>query len=213
DGTYFIRLRETTYGGGDNFHYRLHIGTFARPTSVFPAGGQAGQDITLTFVSPTPGPFTQSVHLSAMPQEKFGVYAVLEGLSAPTPNWLRVSDFPNVLAIRPNQDREHATTTERNPPVAFDGIISQNGQEDWFRFPATKDVPLTPAVYARRLRSPLDSVLEILDPTGKNLASDDDANGADSSLKFTPTATTNYFLRVRDTMGHGGPDFIYHAEV
>src|SRR5207247_2386129 len=49
DGTYFIRLRDTTYGGGDNFHYRLHIGAFARPSAVFPLGGQAGQDLALTF--------------------------------------------------------------------------------------------------------------------------------------------------------------------
>src|SRR5258708_22325263 len=33
NGTYLVELREITYGGNDNYHYRLHIGNFPRPTS------------------------------------------------------------------------------------------------------------------------------------------------------------------------------------
>ena len=33
DGTYILRLREATYGGNDDCHYRLHIGAFPRPTA------------------------------------------------------------------------------------------------------------------------------------------------------------------------------------
>jgi len=99
------------------------------------------------------------------------------------------------------------------PPFAFNGIISEQGREDWFRFNASKDMALDVNVFARRLRSHLDSVIEIYDPVGKSLASNDDAAGADSSLKFTPAATTNYFLRIRDTLRHGGPDFVYRVEI
>src|SRR3954469_1418496 len=31
DGTYIIMVRETSYGGGDNGAYRLHVGSFPRP--------------------------------------------------------------------------------------------------------------------------------------------------------------------------------------
>ena len=44
DGTYLIQLRESTYGGNDNCHYRLHLGGFPRPTAVYPLGGKAGDD-------------------------------------------------------------------------------------------------------------------------------------------------------------------------
>jgi Bacterial pre-peptidase C-terminal domain len=213
DGTYILRLREATYGGNDNCHYRLHIGAFPRPTAVYPLGGKAGETLALTFFSEATGPFTQPVKLPPTPSEKFGVFAELDGLPAPSPNWIRVSDFANVLATSPNQDREHATATDLAPPLALNGVISKEGEEDWFRFKATKGVALDVDVYARRLGSPLDSVLEVFDAKGRSLAANDDSAGADSALKFTPPETTNYFVRIRDTLGQGGPDYGYRIEV
>ncbi len=212
-GTYIVKLREATYGGNDNCHYRLHLGTFARPTVVFPAGGKAGDTLNSVFFSEASGEFTNSIKLPDTPQEMFPVFAQLDQQTAPTPNWLRVSDFPNVLAGAPNQDKEHATATDLHPPFALNGILRQKGQEDWFRFAAEKGAPLNVAVYARRLHSPLDSIIEVHGPKGEVLASNDDSAGADSSLKFTPSQTTNYFLRIRDTLGQGGRDFVYRVEI
>jgi hypothetical protein len=213
DGTYIIRLRDSTYGGADNYHYRLHIGSFPRPTAVFPPGGKAGETVAFTFFSEATGEFIQQIKLPEIAQEQFGVFAQLDGLTAPTPNWIRISDFPNVLSSMTNQDREHATASEQPPPLAFNGIIAHPGHEDWFRFPANKGSALEVNVYARRLHSPLDSVIEILDAAGHSIASNDDAAGADSSLKFTPSESTNYFLRVHDTLGKGGREFVYRAEI
>jgi len=213
DGTYILQLREATYGGDDKCQYRLHLGSFPRPVTVYPLGGKAGEILNIKFFSEATGEFTQQVKLPDWPCEKFGVFAELDGLPAPTPNWIRVSVFPNVLEAPPNQDREHATAAELQPPLALNGIISQKGEEDWFRFQVVKGVALEASVYARRLRSPLDSVLEVFDAAGQQLASDDDAAGADSSLKFTPSATTNYFIRIRDTLGQGGRDFAYRVEI
>ena len=39
DGTYVIEVRESAYGGSDLCKYRLHVGSFPRPTAVFPPGG------------------------------------------------------------------------------------------------------------------------------------------------------------------------------
>jgi hypothetical protein len=213
DGQYIIQLREVTYGGSDKCQYRLHIGNFPRPTAVYPLGGKAGDTVTLACFSQATGEFTQQVKLPGAPQDRFGVFPALDGLPAPTPNWLRVSAFPNVLASSTNHTREQATATGIQPPLALNGIISEKGQEGWFRFPATKGAALEVSVYARRLRSPLDSVVEVFDADGRSLASDDDAAGADSFLKFTPAETTNYFVRVRDTLGHGGRDFTYRVKV
>ena len=213
DGTCTIRLWDAAYGGSEDFRYRIHIGSFPRPTAVFPPGGKAGETLALTFFSPAPDEFPQQIKLPDQPQEKFGVFAELEGLSAPSPNWIRVSDFPNVLAAPPNHDRAHATPSSQPPPLAFNGILSHPGQEDWFRFQAARGDSLAISVYARRLRSSLDSVLEILDPTGRSLASNDDVAGADSSLTFKPPETTNYFVRLRDLLGGGGPEFVYRVEV
>ena len=213
DGRYIVQLREVTYGGSDKCQYRLHLGSFPRPTAIYPLGGKAGETLMLTCYTEATNQFTYQVKLPDTAQEKFGVFPELDGLPAPTPNWIRVSGFPNVLAAGSNHDREHATTTDLQPPFALNGVIAQKGHEDWFRFPATKGVALEIGVFARRLRSPLDSILEIFDATGKRLASDDDAAGVDSALKFTPPEGTNYFIRIRDTLGHGGRDFAYRVEV
>jgi hypothetical protein len=213
DGKYTIQLREVTYAGSDKCQYRLHVGSFPRPTSVFPLGGKAGETVTFMFYNETTGEFEQKIKLPDAPHERFGVFAELNGLIAPTPNWIRVSGFPNVLATAGNQDREHATVTDLQPPLALNGIIAKKGQEDWFRFNATKGAALEVNVYARRLRSPMDPVIEVFDAAGKSLAANDDSVGVDSSLKFTAGETTNYFVRIRDTLREGGRDFTYRVEI
>jgi hypothetical protein len=213
DSQYTIQLREVTYAGSDKCHYRLHLGSFPRPTSVFPLGGKTNETVTFTFFSEATGEFTQKIKLPGTPDEKFGVFAELEGLFAPTPNWIRVSDFPNVLASSDNHDRDHATVTDLQPPLALNGFILQKNQESWFRFNAAKGAALEVNVFARRLRSPMDPVIDVLDSAGKSIASNDDSVGADSALKFTAGETTNYFIRVRDTLHEGGRDFTFRVEV
>ena len=42
DGKYIVEMRDSGYGGDGNCRYRLHVGTFPRPTAVYPAGGYSG---------------------------------------------------------------------------------------------------------------------------------------------------------------------------
>lgn len=214
NGTYILQLREATYGGNGDCHYRLHVGNFPRPTSVYPPGGKTGDFVALHYFSEATDEFDQELRLPAKALEKFGVFAELDNLVAPTPNWIRVSPFPNILISGQTPDRDHATRVDIQPPFALNGIISLKGGVDWFRFPAIKGVPLEANVYAHQLRSPLDSIIEVFDAKGRSLAVNDDANGGpDSALKFTPSETTNYFICIRDTMGRFGRDFTYRIEV
>ncbi len=220
DGTYLVRIREATYGGADHCQYRLHIGSFPRPTMVFPAGGKAGETNAFRFWSEATGEFTNQISLPSLAgtnfistPDRFPLFAELESLAGPTPNWIRISDFTNVVAAGTNHDREHATAAEQPPPFALNGIIAEKGQEDWFRFPASKGTSLEINVYARRLHSPLDSVIELHDAAGRLLTANDDAAGADSSMKFSVPESTNYFLRIRDTLGKAGRDYVYRIEV
>ncbi len=213
DGAYIIQVRETTYGGRAEFAYRLHVGTFPRPTAVYPSGGKTGERLSVAFLGDPSGEFTQEIKLPGESHEKLGAYADQAGLSSPSPNWIRVSPFPNVLEAAPNQDKEHATSTELLPPVALNGIISKKGEADWFRFKARKGQALDVNVYARRLRSPLDSVLEVFDASGKSIGANDDTGGPDSYLKFTPGEDGDYLVRVKDQLGNGGPDYTYRIEI
>ncbi|HMJ91160.1 MAG TPA: PPC domain-containing protein, partial [Candidatus Acidoferrum sp.] len=86
---------------------------------------------------------------------------------------------------------------------------------DWFRFTAKKGQAIEVNVYARRLRSPVDSTIEVTDAKGAGLGSNDDGPGAgaDSVVKFTAAADGEYFVKVRDQFENAGPDFAYRVEV
>ena len=82
-------------------------------------------------------------------------------MTAPSPNFVRASPFTNVLEQEPNNDAATATNYKGELPVAFNGIISQPQDMDFFRFTAKKEQAMDIHVIARQLRSPLDSVLEL----------------------------------------------------
>ncbi len=213
DGTYVIQIRESSYGGNGACTYRMHVGNFPRPTGVFPAGGKAGETVSVKFLGDVSGEFTQQIKLPDAPHEKFGVFAERDGLFAPSPNWLRASAFPNVLEAEPNNDKEHATVVTQDLPIALNGVISEKGDADWFKVKAKAGQVYEVNVYARRIRSPLDSVLRIYNAQGGLLAENDDAVGADSYIRFTFPADGDYFIRVNDHLGKGGPDYFYRVEL
>ncbi len=212
DGAYFIEMRDGTYSGIGAIEYRLHVGAFPRPAMIFPLGGKAVDEVTFKFIGDPAGEFSQKVKLPAVTDEKVGVFAEQNGNVAPSPNWVRVSSFDNALEMEPNDKRESASGYGE-APIAFNGIIAKKGDVDWFRFHAKKGQALDINVYARRLRSPLDSAIEVTDAKGAVLASNDDGAGADSVAKFTASADGEYFIKIRDQFDTGGADFAYRIEV
>jgi hypothetical protein len=126
---------------------------------------------------------------------------------------LRVSSFPNVLEVEPNNSLATATATDKPLPLALNGVIGEKGDVDYFRFPAKKDQDLDVNVFARRLRSPLDSILEIYDEKGKRIAENDDSGGPDSYLHWKVPADGNYYLSIKDHLGRGGPTYTYRVEL
>jgi len=134
-----------------------------------------------------------------------------DALIAPSPNWLRVTDLDNALEAEPNNAVAQAATFAA--PAALNGVIEQPGDRDCWRFSATKDQVLDFIVLARRLRTPLDSVLTIHDGGGKYLAGNDDSDGPDSAFRFTIPADGEYVLIIRDHLNDGGPAHAYRIEV
>ena len=211
-GKYVIEVRETSYSGAAGSAYRLHIGSFPRPLAVFPTGGQTGETMRVKFLADVEGDLEQEIKLPETPAEKIPVFAKRGSESTPSPNWLRVSAFPNVLEEDLNHSQAQATRSEF-VPVAFNGIVAREKEVDWFCFRGKKGEPLEINVFARRLRSPLDSVIEIRDAKGKTLAQNDDASGPDSALKFSPPEDGDYFLTISDQLSQGAPHYVYRVEV
>src|SRR5438876_1545151 len=209
DGTYVIQVRESSYGGNGGCVYRLHVGTFPRPRMAYPAGGKAGDDLNINFVGDVAGPISQSIKLPTEPSNKLGLFAEQNGQLSPSPCYVRVSPFANVMESEPNNDPSTATKATGELPLAFNGIIEKDKDADFFRFNAKKGQVLDVRVYARALRSPLDSVLVIHDGKGNGLASNDDSGGPDSYLRFAVPADGEYVFQVYDHLLRGSPDSVY----
>jgi hypothetical protein len=213
DGKYTFALKDSTNAAPGLATYLLHIGSFPRPLAVYPPGGQKGEKLTVTFLGDAAGPFTQEIQLPDKASESHPLFPEQNGAMAPSPNNIRVSDFPNVLEVEPNNDWKTATPSNLPLPLAFNGVISEKGDIDFFKFYAKKGEEYDLTVYARRLRSPLDSVLAIYDGKGNRLALNDDSGSQDSYLRFKVPADGDYELSITDQLGHGGPTYTYRVEV
>jgi hypothetical protein len=216
DGTYLVAIRESTWAGNEHSFFRLHIGSFPQPLAVYPPGGPAGQAIPVTYFGDVKGPIKSTVSLPTDTSVPFAATASDASLLAPTPLLMRVSPFPNVLSQEPDHDIAHATPMGQPapvPPIAFNGIITDESEKDYFRFHATKGAVLDVTVYARQLRSPLDSYIQIFDPKGRHIATNDDAEGPDSYLRLNVPEDGDYCVSIKDHLGRGGPTFVYRIEV
>ncbi|QDV22842.1 PPC domain-containing protein [Aureliella helgolandensis] len=210
-GKYTIEVRESSFGGSDRSQYRLHVGDFPRPLAIIPAGGQPGEKINATLVDASGETWQEEIQLPDTLGE-FNYVASRDGKLAPSPNKLRVVELPNVSESEPDDDR--ATLTAVDVPVAFNGVLQENGDVDWFKFKGKKDQQLEFTVYGRRvLRSPIDSWLEIHKAAGGRLAANDDAGGPDSVQAFKIPEDGEYLVAIRDQLEEGSPTHAYRIEV
>jgi len=212
DGKYFVTIKDSTNSGPGECHYLLSIGSFPRPLAVYPPGGPAGEELKVKLIGDAGGVAEQTVKLPADADPRFEFFPQAEQ-SAPQPNILRVSKFPNVLEVEPNNDINTSTATNLEPPFAANGIIETKDDTDCFKFKAKKDASYDIAVFARRLRSPLDSVMNVYDLKGANLGGNDDSGGIDSYLRWKAPADGEFHVVVRDQLGRGGPTFTYRIEI
>jgi hypothetical protein len=210
DGKYYIEVRESAYGGNGSSRYRLHVGTFPRPTAVYPAGGKLGEEVEVRFLGDPAGELKQKVKLPATTTPDFGLFATDAGGIPPSPNPFRLFEYGNAFEVEPNE--AVATATPVQLPLAFNGIIEKKGDVDCFKFSAKKGQVFEVECYARRVRSALDPVMNLYYANGKSIAGNDDSRGPDSYFRFSVPADGEYVVRVTDHLGRGGSDFVYRIE-
>jgi hypothetical protein len=230
DGVYFVEVRHCMYNGTGET-YRLHVGTFTRPTAIYPAGGQAGTELRVQILGDPRGVWSQSAGLPSTPGDlSFVAVDPTDNVPACSPNRLRVSPFANVLEVEPNDTPDQASPSAIELPAAFNGIISKPGDVDCFRFQARKGERFKFHALANALGSPVDPAIWIKPMGGKakvalQRATDSrpnqlgfaPANGLnreshDPVLEFTAPADGEYVLGVEDERGEGGADFVYRVE-
>jgi hypothetical protein len=204
DGAHKIALRESNLGGSDEARFILHVGSFPRPKFLYPAGGKPGSTVEFK-IDGEPGSKPIVLKLPDDFEGTYPAYVQEGGKQSPTPNLIRVTRHTPV--------DESNTSPQNELPLACHGIISKPVEMDKFVFKAKKDQPVSIQVWAWRLGSPLEPVIDLLNSEGRTLASSDDGEDHDSQLLFNPPSDGSYELRIRDQRGQGGKGFFYRVEI
>jgi hypothetical protein len=205
DGEYTIEIRDALYRGREDFVYRIAIGELPFVTSAFPLGGRAGSKTT--------------VHLTGWNLPVTRMTIDTKHPSA-TPATFMVDTLPEAFEKEPNNSPAAAQRVKL--PIIVNGRIDQPGDWDVFRFQGRAGQAIVAEVYARRLDSPLDSVLKLTDANGRQLAFNDDyddpgsgleTHHADSRILTTLPANGTYYLYLGDIQQKGGPEYTYRLRI
>ena len=106
--------------------------------------------------------------------------------------------------------------------VMIRGTLDKPGKQQFFHLELEQGKPVVMEVFARRLGSPLDSLLRLYDAAGKLLALNDDfprikagtlMQHTDSYPTFTPAVSGRYRLALSDTTALGGKDYAYYLRI
>jgi hypothetical protein len=121
-----------------------------------------------------------------------------------------VGDLPEIIEQEIDGD---AIPVRVNFPVTINGRIFPRQNVDVWAVELKKGTTITASIMAARIGSPLDARLELLDPTGRVLVENDDADGRDPRLRFTAPADGVYSIRVSDSQNNGSPAHVYRLTI
>lgn len=218
DGEYVVEIRDAIHRGREDFVYRIAIGELPFVTSVFPLGGSAG---TPTSVA-VRGWNLPVGHLRIEPDRAKGTSEVVVRDEDVSSNAVPFAVGP----LEAIEEREPDDAPDSAQLVTLgcivDGRIDTPGDVDVFRFEGDAGQEVVAEVIARRLRSPLDSILHLTDASGRQIAFDDDhedpgagltTHHADSWLSAVLPESGTYYLHLADVQRHGGEEYGYRLRV
>lgn len=226
-GEYELAIRDSIYRGREDFVYRIAVGELPFITQMFPLGGRQDQETTAAIegwnlpVAQLPLDTT-----AGGPTVRQAVFKAEKKVSNFVP--YAVDTLPHCTEADAHDSIKDAQSVRL--PIIIDGQISAAGQVDVYKFQGHADDEISAEVYARRLNSPLDSLLRLTDDSGKVLAWNDDyvvkdtghlfkdAEGllthhADACLTATLPADGSYYVQLTDTRQHGGKAFAYRLHL
>jgi hypothetical protein len=226
DGEYELEIHDSIYRGREDFVYRVSIGEQPFITSIFPLGCRLGRErfVALDGWNLSAKRLVLDSPSNDIPGTRETRYK--RGKTVSNPAAYDVSNLPDGEEAEDN-DRMDAAQRVHLPRIV-DGRIDRPGDVDFFRFKGAAGEEIVAEVIARRVQSPLDSLLRLLDAGGKVLAWNDDhehkqgylftdlgllTHHADSYLHFWLPKDGDYFIEVSDAQSQGGETYAYRLRI
>ncbi|MGC8742429.1 MAG: peptidase [Verrucomicrobiia bacterium] len=217
DGDYYVEIKDAIYRGREDFVYRIAIGEFPFITGIYPLGGEVGRKHKVSLYGWNL-PVEQIEVETNTPGTIYITVTKSNYISNPAP--FSVDELPEIEEKEPNNSIRTAQSVAM--PVIINGKINSPGDWDVYAISVKENDEVVVEVKARRLNSPLDSIVEITDAAGKRLALNDDnldlssallTHHADSYIYFRAPASSRYFIHITDSQHKGGDDFPYRLRI
>ena len=226
NGTYTLSIRDSIFRGREDFLYRIAIGELPFITGIFPLGSQQGRQVDIALSGRN---LPQTRLSGTLPNEGFDIRHISVKKQGYRSNQMpfAISEEPDAFESEPNDSPEKAQPVAA--PVIVNGRIQQVGDRDIYSFSGRQGETVSVEVVARRLNSPLDSVITLSGPgLDESVRNDDYVNKdathlhlgaglvthhADSYLSCTLPATGTYFVEIGDAQTKGGNDYGYRLKI
>lgn len=225
-GNYTLSIRDAIYRGREDFVYRMAIGELPFITSIFPLGAQQGQAVDLALSGKN---LPQTRLTGKLPEGEARVRHISVNKEGYRSNLMPfvIGEASEVFEVEPNHSANEAQKSEL--PLLVNGRIQNPGDRDVFSFQGKKGDVISIEVIARRLNSPLDSMVSLSGPGLENPVRNDDyvdkdkthlhlgaglvTHHADSYLLQKLPASGTYFVEIGDTQSKGGEDHSYRLRI
>lgn len=209
DGKYIVELHDLQYAAPAPNHFRLKIGTWQYADLAFPPAIERSKPIPVELI----GNFTSAEKVDVVADDGATAPPVLKNdvvVGAFRPSIL-MSDLPEVIEATPAEGLQQLPVV----PFGISGRLLKDGEQDKYKLTVKPGAKLRFEVFADRLGSPMDAVLQILNEQGGQLAINDDVAGsADPKLGYViPAKTTTVVLAVKEANGIGSPGNVYRVQV
>jgi len=225
-GEYELEIRDSIYRGREDFVYRIAVSEQPFITQMFPLGGRVGAKTVAT------------VSGWNLPEEQLSLETQSGGdVIRRTAYYDRKrfsNSVPYAVEALPECGETESNNTEKEAqridlPKIINGRIAEGNDVDVFRFDGRAGDKVAVEVNARRLNSPLDSLLRLTDATGRVLEWNDDyvvkeshlhvdvvglmTHHADSYLLAELPKNGTYYVHLSDSQRHGGETYGYRLRV
>ena len=211
-GDYVLAVEDNLNQGGGSYYYHLRVGDFPAAVVAYPLGATRGSELTIHFADRQVSPIEPLlVRIPADSQlVALNVPARFAGGSSRSFATVLMSDRRECNETEPNNGRKTATHVEFGQNV--NGRLQTPGDVDQFVFQAKSAQTAKFTAFARRLGSPADVVLRVIQPDGNQLAYVEGAASNEASLTTSFPKAGDYVLEVADLNHRGGPRYAYHVE-
>ncbi len=212
DGRYILQVTDSLNRGREDFVYRITLGEIPCLTEQYPLGGKIGTTVPVRVSGWNLRDYQAAIEVGDTPGSQ---------LIPPRPPILGFMQFDAGVdpeTVEPDVDAPSAMKKSPGFPCVTNGIIRRPGEIDVYplRFKAGQKV--IAETRARRLGSPLDSMIRVLDPAGALVTSNDDRDDpesgllthhADSRVELTVPKDGIYQFAVSDTQSKGSRAHAY----